>query len=162
MSKMVPRETIDALRHQVNVSLDNYGIDCHLFIPTTTSYNTAENLDVFATPSDLTFIEYETTVFVEWGVSVYRLKKLGLYVEDMIPIIAHFGTTAKPVDGSDAGSVVNVDICKGSYFTITPEYIPNNYVGSDAFEIINEAIRGMHDAVITRVYSIVPRRVQGE
>lgn len=160
MSKMIPRRTIDALRWQVDVTLDNYGIDCELYIPTVLSYNEAEDKDVFATPSDLEYTHYQTKVFIEWGVSVYKLKKLGLYIEDMIPLIAHFGNRATLMSDSGAGDVIPVDICKHSYFTINPEFIPNNYVGTESFEIVNEAIRGMHDAVITRVFSIVPRRVQ--
>jgi len=159
MSKMIPRETIDALRLQVDVTLDNYGIQCDLYIPTVASYNEFEEKDAYATPEDLEYTRYQCLVFIEWGASVYRLKKLGLYTEGMLPIVARFGNRATVVSGSEAGEVVDVDICKNSYFTIEPEYIPNNYVGAESFELVDEAIRGMHDAVIVKAFSITPRRV---
>lgn len=160
MSKMIPQRTVDALRWQVDVSLSNFGIPCSLFIPTTASYSDSEDKDVFATPQDLEFVEHQTNVFIEWGASIYKLKKLGIYAEDMVPLIAYFGNEATLASGSGAGDVVDVDICKQSYFTIEPRFIPNDYEGVESFEIVNEAVTGIHDAAITRVFSIVPRRVQ--
>ena len=160
MSKMIPRETIDALRHQVNVTLDNFGIDCHLFIPTTSSYNDGEEDGPFSVPGDLEYTEYTTRVFIEWGASVYRLKKLGLFVEGMLPLIAHFGTKATAVSGSEAGEEVDVDIFQRCYFTITPEFIPNDYEGIESFEIVNRAIPEMHDAAIRGTFSLAPRRTE--
>jgi len=156
MSRMIPRETIDALRHQVNVSLDNYGIDCTLFIPTTTSYDAAEKLDVFSKPSDYSYIEYSAKVFIEWNPSTYRLKKLGVFVEDSIPILAWFGNKAVDQEGES----VDVDIVLHSYFEISPEFIPDNQQVTQQFEIVNIIVKGLHDAVIRKGYVIVPRRVQ--
>jgi len=73
MSKMIPRRSIDVLRNYVDVSLDNYGIDCTLYIPDAASYNAAERLDVYATPDDYTYVPYTTKVFIEWGPYTYRL-----------------------------------------------------------------------------------------
>jgi len=156
MSKMIPRETIDTLRDFVDVSLDNYGIDCTLYIPTDTSYENAEYSDVYATPSDYQYTQYSAKVFIEWRVSTYRLKRLGLYTEDENPIVAWFGNEAVDQEGNK----VDVDITLHSYFEISPEFIPENYKGTAQFEIVNIAVQGMHDAVIRKAYSIVPRRVQ--
>jgi len=157
---MIPRETIDALRHQVNVSLENYGISCVLYIPTNASYSTSERKDVFAVPGDLSYSLYDASVFIEWGVSVYRLKQLGLYTEDMLPIVAWFPNVATAREGSEIGTEVAIDVIRRSYFTVSPEFIPNDYVGSEAFEVVNPAVKGMHDAILVQGWSIVPRRVK--
>ncbi len=160
MSKLIPRESIDAFRKFVNVTLDNYGISCNLYIPTVSSYNFAETLDVFATPQDLSYDHFRATVFVEWGVSVYRLKKLGIFAEDMLPIVAWFSNVAIAADGSDSGEEVPIDVHKKSYFTVEPEFIPDNYRGSEAFEVVSPVVKGMHDAVLLQGWSIAPRRVK--
>lgn len=160
MSKMIPRETIDTLRHQVDVSLENYGIVCQLYIPTDVSYAASERKDVFATPDDLTYKSYTANVSIEWSVSTYRLKQLGIYTEDMLPILAWFPNIAIAKDGSEAGLEVAIDVIRRSYITVTPEFIPNDYVGVEAFEVVNPVIRGMHDAILVQGWSIVPRRVE--
>jgi hypothetical protein len=157
---MIPQEVVDVLRNQVDVSLDNYGISCTLYLPTNTSYDTAEKLDVFAEPEDLSFTSYSAKVFIEWQPTAYRLKKLGLFVEGNLPILAWFGNKATALDGSEAGQEVDVDIVRLSYFTINPEFIPNNYIGVEQFEILNPIIKGMHDMVIMQGYSIAPRRIK--
>lgn len=157
MSRMIPRETIDCLRHQVDISLDNYGIDCTLYIPTVDSSNTAEKLDVFATPNDYKpYVEYSAKVFIEWNPSTYRLRKLGVFVEDSIPILAWFGNKAVNQDKEK----VDIDIILRSYFEIPLEFIPENRQASQQFEIVNNIVKGMHDAVIRKGYVIVPRRMQ--
>lgn len=160
MSRMIPRETIDALRIQVNVSLDNYGIDSILYLPTSVSYVASEKKDVFAVPADLTYTTYDCKVFIEWGVSVYRLKQLGLYTEDMLPIVAWFPNVAIGREGSEIGAEVAIDVIRRSYFTVSPEFIPGNYVGSEAFEVVNPVVKGIHDAILVQGWSIVPRRIK--
>ncbi len=159
-TRMFPRETIDVLRDYVDVALDAIGMDCTLYIPTTSSYNTAEKLDVFATPSDYSFDSYSAKIFINWNPSLYRLKKLGLFTEDVLPILVWFGNKATAISGANAGQVVSIDVCRRSYFEIEPEFIPGNYKGAEQFEIVNAASKGMQDAVIRKTYSAVPRRVQ--
>jgi hypothetical protein len=153
---MIPRRTIDVMRTYVDVSLSAYGIDCSLFIPTTDSYNTAEKLDVFSKPSDLSFTEYSTKVFIEWTPSTYRLKKFGVFTEDNLPILVWFGNKATP-DGED--DEIEVDIIKGSYFSVDLEFIPDDYEDTSQFEILQPIIKGMHDAVVVKGFTAAPRRV---
>jgi hypothetical protein len=160
MSKLIPRRTIDAIRQVVNVALDVAGIDCTLYIPTVTSYNVAETLDVYNTPDDYTYVSYSTTVFLDWKPSTYRLKKLGLFVEGNLPVLAWFPYKATALEGSLQGQEVDVDVNLKSYFRITPEFVPDNFEGVEEFEIVNVGVTGLHDATLTRVYSVAPRRVQ--
>lgn len=160
MSKMIPRELVDTLRAQVDVSLDSYGIPCVIYIPTNVSVVSAEKKDVFATVLDLEYVSYDSVVFVEWGASVYRLKKLGLYVENMLPILAWFPNFAIVREGSNSGEKVAVNLIRRSYFVVNPEFIPNNYQGTECLELVNPAIKAMHDAVIFQGWSVVPRRIK--
>ncbi len=163
MSKLIPSRTVSALRKQVDISLDMYGIDCTLYIPTNLSITAIEQLDVYMVPNDLTYIQYSTKVFIEWSASVYKLRKLGLYTEDGLPIIAWFPNKANDISNVEQ----DIDITRHSYFTIDQQFIPNEY-GSDSgseggaqeFEIVDIAIRGMHDAVIRKAFRIAPRRVE--
>jgi len=157
---MLPRRSIDVLRDYVDVALSAIGMDCTLYIPTDASYNTAEKLDVFAEPSDYSYDSYSAKVFVHWNPSLYKLKKLGLFTEDSLPILVRFGNKATALTGPNAGSEVSIDVCLRSYFEIEPEFIPENYKGIEQFEIVNVASQGMQDALIRRLYSAVPRRVQ--
>lgn len=160
MSKLIPRRTIDAIRQIVNVALDVAGIDCTLYIPTVTSYNAAELEDVYSGPSDYTYLSYSTTVFLDWKPTTHRLKKLGLYTEDSLPILAWFPYNATVLEGSDAGTVIEVDPNLKSYFRIAPEFVPDDYEGIEEFQLVNVSVTGIHDAALTRVYSIAPRRVR--
>lgn len=160
---MIPRETINTLRDFVDVVLDAIGMDCTLYLPTDVTYNAAERLDVFAKPSDYSYHSYSAKVHVHWNPSLYKLKKLGLFVEDQLPILVWFGNKATVIDDGGAhaaGEVVDIDNCLRGYFGITPEFIPANYVGVEEFEIVNIASKGMQDAVIRKIYSAVPRRIK--
>jgi hypothetical protein len=157
---MLPRESIDVLRDYVDVALDAIGMDCTLHIPTNTSYIEAEKLDVFAKPSDYAYLSYSAKIFIKWSPSTYKLKKLGLFTEDSLPILVWFGNKATALEGDDVGTLVSVDISLRSYFEIEPEFIPGNYKGVEQFELVNVASKGMQDCLIRKIYSAVPRRVQ--
>jgi len=161
-TNMIPRSTIDVLRDYTDIIMGAVGIDCTLYIPTSTSFNAAEKLDVFAKPADYSYDSYSAKTFITWSPSVYKLKKLGLFVEDQLPIMVWFGNKAQALDvpGITPGVVVAIDTCLKSYFKIEPEFIPENYGGVEAFELVNVISKGFQDAVIRKIYSAVPRRVQ--
>ena len=159
MSNMIPRETIDALRNYTDIALGAFGIACTLFIPTTASYNSAEALDVFSIPSDYNFNNYTCKVFIHWKPSIWKLKKLGLFVEGQAPILAYFPNKVTYADGSNEGDLVEVDIVQRSYIRILPEYIPDDTKGVEEYEIVNVGTKNMQDAVCVQIYSLVPRRV---
>jgi len=159
-TRLVPREMIDALRGYTNVILGAIGLDCTLYIPTAESYAAAEKKDVFAVPSDYEYASYSTKVFITWNPSTYRLKKLGLFVEDTLPVLVWFGTKGTALDGVNIGTVVDIDPGITSYFMMNPEFIPAKYVDVEEFELVNVAIKGFQDAIIRKLFSATPRRVQ--
>jgi hypothetical protein len=159
MSKLIPRATIDVIRHMVDVGLDITGIACTLYIPTEQSFLTAEKLDVYSKPADHVFTSYQTNVGIKWSPSVYELKKFGLFVEGQTPIMVQFGFTATALEGSSAGQTVPINVTRYSYFRIEPEFSSGNYQGVAEFQIVN-AVTNLHDAALKRVFSAAPRRVK--
>jgi len=159
-TRMLPRGSIDVLRDYVDIALDAIGMDCTLYIPTNTSYIEAEKLDVFAKPSDYNYTSYSAKTFINWSPKVRILKKLGLFTEDQLPILARFGNKAVALEGPNKGLKVSIDTMLHSYIKIEPEFISEKYVGIEEFEIVDVASQGFQDAVIRRIYSLVPRRVQ--
>lgn len=152
MSKMVPRRTIDALRKQVDVSLDMWGIECELYVPT--NVEDVESLDVYVTPDDMEYNKYDTTVFIQWKPSTYRLKNLGVFVENELAILVRLPSQCTDKDGD----LVDVDILKGSYIRVPLEYVPANLQKSSEFELVDQLITKMHDAAIVKGWKAVPRR----
>jgi len=154
MSSQIPRETVDALRKAVNVSLDLYGISCNLYIPNNLS--DTETYDIYQTPGDYTYDHYTTTVFINWNPNIFRLKAKGLYVDGELPIIVYFPYEAT----NDNGSKVDIDILRHSYFSIEPEYIPENYEGVEEFELVDIVMGKFHDKAVVKSFKAVPRRYE--
>lgn len=155
-SRQIPQETVDVLRQHLDVVMLAVGIPCTLYIPTAASYAAAEKRDVFSTPSDYEYTQYTANIWIEWNPSTYRLKKLGLFTEESLPILVWMGHVAT----NQSGEVVNVDIVQHSYFKLNAQYIPGNFTEAEEFEIVNIGVRGMHDAMVLKSFSAAPRRKQ--
>lgn len=153
-SRQIPQRTVDVLRQHLDIVLGAIGIPCTLHVPTEESYTSAEKKDVFSTPSDYEYTQYSANVWVEWNPSTYRLKKLGLFTEETLPILVWFGHTAT----NQSGQLVNVDIVPHSYFVLGAQYVPGNFTEDEEFEIVNIGVRSMHDAMVLKSFSAAPRR----
>jgi hypothetical protein len=160
MSLLIPRETIDVLRNNVNVILDSIGIDCTVYVPTSSSLDDNESLDIFEKPSDLTYLSYSAMCFIVWNPSKYRMRKLGIYTEDEIPMIIWLPNKATALEGLEAGTKVDVDIVQRSYIRVNPEFIPNDTTDVTEYELVDLRVKGMHDAVLIRAFKGVPRRIE--
>ncbi len=151
---MIPRRSIDAFRHQVDVAIDMYGIECDLYIPT--NMDTVEVLDVYQKPADFVFSHYTCKANIEWSPNTFRLKHYGLFVEGELPIVVWFANKAT----NDEGVLVPVDIVRQSYIKVRPEYIPDNFEGLEEFELVDVLIKNMHDAALVKSWKAVPRRYE--
>ena len=140
---MLPIETIRAIRTSHNVVLDMYGIPVTLFW--VTNLDTIESMDAYQTTTDHVYSEIETSVHIEWKKDMYRLRKLGLYTEGELPIIAHF-----------PNSLGNIPI--GSYIKIAFKYLPDDTIDTDEFEIISQSLAHINDAEPFLIYAIAPKR----
>ena len=154
MSRMIPQRTVNALRAQVNTSLENFGISCDLYIPTNLA--TTEVDDIYQAPVDYEFTHYTTTCFIDWNPNIFRLKALGLYVDGDTPIMVYLPYQAT----NDSGVLVDVDVLRHSYFKITPDYVPDNFEGAEEFELVDIVADKFHDAVVVKQFKAVPRRYE--
>jgi hypothetical protein len=159
---MIPREVVDQLRNYNDIAIGAFGIACTVYVPTSATYDSAEKLDVFSTPSDYSYNAYTAKVFIHWTPSIWKLKKLGLFVEGQTPILAYFPNKVAYADGSNEGDLVEVDIVQRSYIRIAPEFIPDDTEGVEEYEIVNVGTKNMQDAICVQIYSLVPRRVVQE
>lgn len=150
---MIPRETIDALRNFNDVTLDIWGFDVDLYVPT--NVVELEPLDIYIEPPDVEWNHYTAKIFIEWKPSIYRLKNLGIYVEGELPIIVYLPNQC--VD--DSNVEVDVDILKSSYVKVSLEYIPSDFNKFTEFELVDIIVKKMHDAAVVKAWKAVPRRL---
>lgn len=143
MSNQIPQSTVDLIRVMNDISVENYGYDCILYLPT--NLDVAEAKDMYMKPSDIEYQSTNTKVFIQWSPNNKMLRKLGLFVEDELPILAWFKN--------------EFEVVKGSYISLDFQYIPFS-IDTDKFNIVDEIIRGMGDKVALRCYKIAPRRIQ--
>ena len=144
MSRIIPQATVDALRNNVNISVEIYGIDCQLMVPA--NLTSLEPTDAYVIPTDIQYKASATKVFIEWSPDTKRLRKLGVFTEDAIPLIVWFKNLPS--------------LPMGSYIKVALEYIPGNFMDTDEFEVTDTLIKGMHDMVVLQGYKAVPRRVK--
>ena len=152
MSRMVPQPVVDVFRSQANVSIDLYGIECDVYIPTNVA--AVQYKDIYSTPEDYTFNHFTTRIWIEWSPSNRRLRRFGIFAEDDLPILARFQT--KMV--ADNKTIVTVDPIIHTYFKIATQFIPTKYEKIDEFEVVDILTSNRHNALISQVYKCAPRR----
>ncbi len=153
MSKMIPRRSIDAFRRQVDVTLDAYGFSCDLYIPT--NLDDLVGLGMYVDPTDIEYTHYTAPVFIHWAVSIYALKKLGVYVEGEQAVLVNLPNNAVDDDGAE----VAVNVLAQSYIRVPLEFIPGSTIKNAEFELVCPIIKNIHDAALVRQWKAVPRRV---
>jgi len=156
MSKILPIETIRALRNNHDVSMDVMGVEATLYVPT--NLTVLEDDDIYVNPTDFDFDTFSVMVFIEWGPGTQRLRKLSLYTEKDIPIVAWLPNRIQ----NDDESYTVLETCINSYLKIPVEYIPDEYSDTDEFTIINSLARNFHDAIVNRPWQIAPRRYRAD
>ena len=155
MSCLLPQELVEQIRHQVDVSIRAYGMDCTIFIPT--NLNAIDENTIYTTYQQHVYVSYATQVFIEWSPNQQRLRELGLHMEKEVPIIAWFANKFL-TEGSE--EEIDVDIIVGSYFRQGIQFIPDKD-DVEEFDIVDVIVRGMAlDKVALKAYKIAPRRVR--
>jgi len=143
MSLMGP-QLIETFRKQVDTMVDVYGFYCDLFI--IKNYEQQEKLDIYDEKPE---VKYEnpikTKVFIEWKPDIKRLRRLGIYTEEVIPLVAWFKFTSIP------------ELKRGSYIRIEYNYIKGEW-GTDEFELVDSFVQNSYNAVIVQGWSLAPRR----
>jgi hypothetical protein len=139
---MLPEATIQAYRKAHNVIVGIMGIEVKLYRAKNST--ALEPLDAYVTTDDRTFTPVVTHVFFEWKPDQYRLRKLGLYTENELPILCHIEQ--------------QYDVPIGSYMKVPIENIPANQFDTEEFEVISSAVPNIHDRMIFSIYKVAPRR----
>lgn len=139
---LLPIDTIEALRTNINMVIDLYGFDAVLYVPQNREFQ--EKLDIYAESPDPNFSDpANVKTFIEWKPSTKRLRNLGIFVEGELPIIAW-------IRG-------DLSIGRNSYLKI-----PLNYsMGKDNeeyFELVDQVVRNAYNATIVEAWKIVPYR----
>jgi len=148
VSRLIPQQTIDTLRQYSTIAVDLYGIDCDLFIPKTEHLEMQEELDIYdekpAGDDGLKYDYHQTTVYIDWAPNIYRLRALGIFVEDQKPILAWFDP--------------QLIVPRKSYFRIKLEFLPKDRFATNEFEVVENVIKALHDASVVNAWLIAPRR----
>jgi len=143
LSGILPKETVNVLRTFNDLAVDLYGITCSLFVPT--NLTALEPNDAYTAPADITFKQHnQVPVWIEWSVKdLNKLRKLGIFSEDQVPILAWFKRFPT--------------VTLNSYIQIETRYIPDHY-DTDRFEIVEVIMRNIYDSEIYRCFRIAPLR----
>ena len=142
MSLLIPKQTVDLLRTFNNISIGMFGIKCDLYVAN--NLTAQESDDIYLSPSNLIFTEYlDQDIWIEWKPDQVRLRKLGIFNENNLPILAWFSNT--------------VELTLRSYIKVPERYIPNTF-DTDYFEISNIMLKNPYDSEIYRCYSLTPLR----
>ena len=144
MSSILPQSTVDALRKYVETAVRIYGIECDLFVPA--NFSDIDLGNPYIKTQDWQYTQKKSRVYIEWAPSIPRLKKLGIFVEGEVPMIAWLS--------------YQPDTCIGSYIRVPIQYVPRSVADTDEFDIVEPLVRGMHDAVVVSCFKITARRVK--
>jgi hypothetical protein len=143
---LLPLETIDTFRETINVVIDVYGFPCELYIPKVEAIDQQETLDIYSEKPDLKDHPMNpliTNVFIEWKPDQKKLRKMGVFVEDSLPIIAWFkGIT---------------ELTRQSWFKIDINKARDDW-GTDEFELVDQIVKNMYNATVVQAWLIAPRR----
>lgn len=140
---ILPIETINAYRKNLDMIIEIYGIACDIFIPKNTEVR--EKLDIYNESPDLKFEDpIPTKIWIEWNPTMKRLRNLGVFTDDEnLPIIAF----------------VRADhmIKRNAYFKLNLNYdVGENQ--AEEFEFVDRLVRKAYDATIIEAWKIAPRR----
>jgi hypothetical protein len=135
----------------LDVSVRLYGIDVTLFVPS--NWDDVDQNTMYHVPAqEFTFTEYVTRAFIEWSPSIHRLKNFGIVTEGELPILCYMEFP------KDLGSFESYpDTIIGSWIRVPLQYV-QRYRDTDEFEIVDNFVRGMHDAVAVSCLKLAPRR----
>lgn len=144
---LLPIEVVNVYRNTMDVVVETYGFECSLYIPKVNIIQQREALDVYSEKPDLENMAFEepirTNVFVEWKADNKRLRRLGIITEDNVPLIGWFKWMPT--------------LTRNSYIRMDMNYIQGEW-GTDEFELVDEVVQNMYNAVIIVGWKLAPRR----
>jgi len=144
---LLPQKTINTIRSLSDMTVEHFGFECELFIPKPEVIEQREGLDIYQETPELTNEKFynaiKTKVFIEWKPDTKRLRRLGVFIEDNLPVIAWFRNIP--------------ELTRNSWIRIGLN-ISDNQWGTDEFELTDCIVRHMYNAVAVQAWVIAPRR----
>jgi hypothetical protein len=140
---VIPDSTIKVLRKYNDLTIQNYGIDCTLYVPT--NLTSLEGNDLYTVNTDISYKQYSNQkVWIDWSTKQFdRLRKLGIFNEGDLPIIAFFKNFP--------------EVLIHSYIVVPIKYIPEIY-DTDSFEIVNVIALNTYNNEVVRSFKLAPKR----
>ena len=140
---LFPLKTIDAIRQHIDTVIEVYGIPCKVYIPENIAQR--ESLDIYDERPRLVYSKVVgTKVWIEWQPDAKRLRKLGIFVEEQVPIIAWF----KGIQ----------DLQRNAYFKIDIRLIPEGLPTVERYELVDRLIRKVYTSIVMECWKVVPLR----
>ena len=143
---LLPQEVIEVYRDTIDRVIEIYGFDVELYIPKVETVQQQEGLDVYMEKPDVkdhTEEPIKTQVFIEWKPEMKRLRRLGIFTEEELPIIAWFKSIA--------------ELTRNSYIKVPINYQKGEW-GTDEFELIDCVVKNTYNAIVVQCWSLAPRR----
>lgn len=144
---LLPQETIDVYRDTIDRVIEIYGFDVELYVPQSSSVEQREGLDIYMEKPDDGKEHFmspiKTQCFIEWKPEMKRLRRLGIFTEDELPIISWFKNIP--------------ELTRNSYIRIPINYQKGEW-GTDEFELIDCLLRNTYNAIVVQAWSLAPRR----
>lgn len=141
MSNILPKRSVDSLKASIDTAVRILGVDCKLWVPQ--NFESIENQDVYKDPSTLQTNMYNTKVLLDWKGDRSRLRKLGIFTEENIPMVCIFYSC--------------IPVIIESYFTIDFRLVPGT-ISTEKFTVVESLNRYMHDMEILKVFRFAPFR----
>lgn len=133
-----PSVVADLTRQNLDTIVGYMGAECWLY-----KVQTKTPKDSLGTVFDITYYPpVQTKVVIDWKPNINKLKALGLYKEDQLPILAFF----KFADNPDQCDYIELDV----------EYDTGDFI-TNKFEVVNRHFRGYAVEQIA-TWVIAPRR----
>jgi hypothetical protein len=139
-------DTIEVYRSTIDRLIDIYGFDVDLYVPKINTVSQQESLDIYAEkPDDIEHFNkpIKTKVFIDWKPDMKRLRRLGIFTEAALPLIAWFKNIP--------------ELTRKSYIRVTMSYQAEDW-GTDEFELVDCLIKNMYNAIVIQCWNIAPRR----
>jgi len=145
MSKILPEAVLSVFRSFNDLTIDLVGVSCTVYIPT--NLTALETEDMYVAPTDITYREHiNQQLWIEWAPKdLYRLRKIGVFKEDELPIIGWFKLVP--------------EVTIGSYIKVESKYIPSTF-DTDEFQVADVIMKNFYDSEIYRCFKLSPRRAK--
>ena len=143
---LLPMETIEVYRNTVDRMIEVYGFEVELYVPQINAVDQQEEMDIYMEKPDESehmMAPITTKTFIDWKPDMKRLRRLGIFTEDSLPIIGWFKNIP--------------ELTRKAYIKVPINYQTGEW-GTDEFELIDCLIRNTYNSIVVQCWNIVPRR----